>query len=198
MFKTDINILHRAGSPGKPSAYKTLVYASAAVWICGMLASLIAFGTFRADAAPESMDHAMRCTLGFAIGAPLAMGLCRVAAGKLWSVPAVRDNRIPDRHHVRRHSHQHGGVSGGARRFMGNAGDSPVQRPGDHILLGRPLRPGLRDARVHVHGTVDVLRCLLPSVRHRPAGSADFQRHVHVPLGHNVRGDMRQARGRGP
>lgn len=87
MFETDINILHRAGTPGKPSACKALVYASAAVWICGMLASLIAFGAFRADAAPEATDHAMRCTLGFAIGAPLAMVLCRLAAGTSWSVP---------------------------------------------------------------------------------------------------------------
>lgn len=87
MLETDIDISDRAGRPEKPSAYKVLVYASAAVWICGMLSALIAFGTFRTEAPPGSMDHAVRCTLGFAIGAPLAICLCRLMAGKLWSVP---------------------------------------------------------------------------------------------------------------
>lgn len=86
MLETDNDILNRACRPDRPSTYKVLVYASAAVWICGMLAALIAFGTFRPEASPESMDYAMRCTVGFAIGAPLAICLCRLLAGKLWSV----------------------------------------------------------------------------------------------------------------
>lgn len=64
---------------------KELLYTIAAVWVAGMFAALVAFGTFRADAAPESLDYAMRCTVGFAVASVLIMAVNRLIAGKLWS-----------------------------------------------------------------------------------------------------------------
>jgi len=64
---------------------KELLYTMAAVWVAGMFAALVAFGTFRAGAAPEALDYATRCTAGFAVASVLIMAISRTIAGKLWS-----------------------------------------------------------------------------------------------------------------
>lgn len=66
------------------AGYKETVFGTVGVWITGMFAALISFGTFKEDVSPLSMDYTIRCSLGFAIASALTMLVCRLVVGKLW------------------------------------------------------------------------------------------------------------------
>lgn len=83
MFADDIR-MHRGGS--SPFLVdKTMVCVMAMVWLVGAAAALIAFDTFSLAAPDSALDYARRCAVGFAVGAPLALLVSRLLAGRLWS-----------------------------------------------------------------------------------------------------------------